>query len=59
MRGEPKFWAVIVATLVVVYGLNLLFYEWTDADCRARGGHTEMVWGGRLPAWTCSGATQP
>lgn len=32
-------------------------YLITDASCRDRGGHTEIVWGGR-GGWTCDGANR-
>jgi hypothetical protein len=47
--------AFLVAVLAVGCLISALVYRWTDSQCRARGGHTEVVYGGR-PGWTCSGA---
>ena len=50
---------------VVVFVLMLLLalavtggcYAWTRADCEARGGHIEFIWGDELQ-WQCDGATR-
>lgn len=47
--------ATIAVVLVLIGCVLMLAYYVTDADCRNRGGHTEIVYGGR-GGWTCSGA---
>ena len=41
--------AIVLALVILV---NVSVYACTDANCRDRGGHTEMIWGSRI-AWTC------
>lgn len=47
--------AFVAVVMVLLACFFALVYYVTDADCRARGGHTEIVYGGR-GGWTCSGA---
>lgn len=54
MRGWRAV-AFYVALLAIGCGIFQVVYRWTDAQCRARGGHTEIVYGGRT-GWTCDGA---
>jgi hypothetical protein len=55
MRKILADWWPIAAVLVVAIALQQVVYRVTDADCRERGGHTEIVYGGR-GGWTCAGA---
>lgn len=51
-RGEFIFALVVI----VVMGACLCgIYQWTDSDCKDRGGHTEFVYGGR-GGWFCEGS---
>lgn len=43
--------AVLLIGLAITCGL----WVWTDDNCQKRGGHTELVWGGR-GGWVCEGA---
>lgn len=51
--GPVVFWFVIIA---IMCGCTYGVYEWTDSDCRDRGGHTEIVYG--RGGWVCEGATR-
>lgn len=44
-----------VTVLVLIVCVLMFVYYVTDADCRARGGRTEIIYGGRGGGWTCSG----
>lgn len=44
-------------SLLILLAMMLAYYV-TDAECHARGGHTEVIYGGRGGGWTCSGATR-
>lgn len=46
--------AIVLALLL---GGTFLIYRVTDASCRSRGGHTEVIWGGR-GGWVCVGASR-
>ena len=47
--------AAPLVVLAIGLAITLGVYCWTDDNCRARGGHTEIVWGGR-GGWVCEGA---
>ena len=55
MSRSTRLLVFYVAVLALACLISSVVYRWTDADCRARGGPTEMVYS-RTIGWTCSGA---
>lgn len=48
-------WWVYVIVLVVACSCFGVAYRWSNSNCEERGGHTEIVYGGR-GGWVCDGA---
>lgn len=55
MRRLLQLATLAVLMVLAACAVAITFYI-SDADCHARGGHTEVVYGGRGAGWTCSGA---
>lgn len=49
---------ILLVVCTLAGAAMMLVYYVTDAECHARGGHTEVIYGGRGGGWTCSGATR-
>lgn len=49
-----RFW-IYLGTIILIVVINLSLYSCTNSNCVARGGHTEIIWGGRA-GWVCEGA---
>ncbi len=47
--------AILAGVLVLCVLCNVGFYRWAASDCAERGGHIEVVWGGK-GGWVCDGA---
>jgi hypothetical protein len=54
-RADPLSWVAILALLLLAILGNWALYSCTDDSCKARGGHTEVIYG-RHTGWTCVGA---
>lgn len=54
MMRHLLFLAFVVTVMFLAACVMVLVYYVSDAECRSRGGHTEVVWGGR-GGWTCDG----